>query len=500
MYYKMSNNENNNTQDGLKHKATAGVFWITAQRFSNMLVSFVAGIILARLLSPEDYGLIGMLSIFMLIAGTFIDGGFGFAIIQKKRPTQEDYSTVFFWNLGLAVILYVVLYVSSPAIASFYHVPLLAKVLRVQGVVLIINALRAVHENMLNKQFRFKKLAITSVASSVISLILTIWLAYKGAGVWALVAQNLILQTIPMVVYWLTNKWIPDLVFSLKSFKELFSFGFYMLMNALMVTVVNNIQGLFIGRLYNPALMGYYSKAHSTETLASTTISQVVTQVSFPLYSELQDQMEKLRAVIKRLTTTMAFICFPMLFVLILVAKPLFELLYSAKWLECVPYFQLLCIAGLAVSLASINTQPIAAIGKSKVMFYWGMVKQFVGIVLIVGGLLAAGIWGMLVGMVVKSWLIYFINCYLVDKHIGYRFKEQLMDLLPVFVFSIVAFGVSYLCGFLLHLNMYIEAVAQFVLFVGVYCGLTYLFKKELFGAAWELIQPLVSKFKSRNR
>lgn len=485
-------------QNSLKQKATVGVFWITAQRFSHILVNFVSGIILARLLSPEDYGLIGMLSIFMLVAGTFIDGGFGFAIIQKKRPTQEDYSTVFFWNLGLAIVLYLILFVCAPAIASFYHVSLLSKVLRVSGIVLIINALRAIHENMLNKQFQFRKLAITSVSSSLISLVLTIWLAYKGFGVWALVAQTLILQTVPMVVYWLTNNWVPKLVFSLKSFKELFSFGFYMLMNSLMATIVNNIQGLLIGRLYNPALMGYYSKAHSTETLASTTISQAVTQVTFPMYSELQDQMEKLKAVIKRLTTTMAFVCFPMLFILILVAKPLFVLLYSEKWLESVPYFQLLCISGLAVSLASINTQPIAAIGKSKLMFYWGIVKQTIGIALIVGGLVVAGIWGMLVGMVVKSWLIYFINCYLVDKHIGYRFKEQLMDLLPVFVFSIVAFGVSYLCGFLLHLNMYIEAVAQFVLFIGVYCGLTHLFKKELFGAAWDLVQPLISKYKKR--
>ena len=226
----------------LKEKTIRGVGWSAIDNLAQHAVSFMVSIVLARLLSPEDYGLIGMLSIFMLISGMFIDGGFGFAIIQKKRPTQEDYSTVFFWNLGLAIILYVVLYVSAPAIASFYHVPLLCKVLRVVGIVLIVNALRAIHENMLNKQFQFKKLAITSVSSSLISLSLTIWMAYKGFGVWALVAQNLILQTIPMMVYWLTNKWYPRLVFSLKSFKELFSFGFYMLMNGLMVTIVNNIQ------------------------------------------------------------------------------------------------------------------------------------------------------------------------------------------------------------------------------------------------------------------
>ena len=483
-------------QSELKQKTTAGVFWITAQRFSQILVNFVSGIILARLLTPEDYGCIGMLGIFMLIAGTFIDGGFGFAIIQKKRPTQEDYSTVFFWNLGLAVVLYVVLYFAAPAIASFYHVPLLRDVLRVQGIVLIINALRAIHENMLNKQFQFKKLAITSVASSLVSLAITIWMAYKGFGVWALVAQNLILQAIPMAVYWLTNHWIPKLLFSLKSFKELFSFGFYMLMNALLVTIVNNIQGLLIGRLYNPALMGYYSKAHSTETLASTTISQAVTQVTFPLYSELQDQMEKMKAVIKRLTTTMAFVCFPMLFVLILLAKPLFVLLYSAKWLESVPYFQLLCIAGLAISLSSINTQPIAAIGKSKVMFYWGVVKQVIGLAFIVGGLVIGGIWGMLIGMVIRSWLTYFINAYLVDKYIGYGMRAQVQDLMPVFLMSIVAFGVAYLCGMFWQSNMYLVGTVQLIVYLGIYSGATYLFKKELFGDAWDLLQPLVRKFK----
>ena len=482
--------------DNLKQKTTAGVFWITAQRFSQVIVNFVSGIILARLLSPEDYGLIGMLSIFMLISGMFIDGGFGFAIIQKKKPTQEDYSTVFFWNLGLAIILYFVLYVSAPAIASFYHVPLLCKVLRVVGVVLIINALRAIHENMLNKQFQFKKLAITSVASSIISLALTICLAYKGFGVWALVAHNLIQQTIPLFVYWLTNNWFPKLVFSLKSFKELFSFGFYMLMNGLLGTIVNNIQGLLIGRLYTPSLMGYYSKAHSTETLASTTISQAVTQVTFPMYSKLQDQLERMKTVIKRLTITMAFVCFPMLFILILVSKPLFILLYSAKWLESVPYFQLLCVSGLAVSLASINSQPIAAIGKSKVMFYWGIVKHTLGIALIVGGLSIAGIWGMLVGMVVKSWLVYFINCYLVDKYIGYGMKEQMLDLSSVFIVSIVAFGVAYLCEVALSWNMYLIATVQIVIYMTIYCGATYIFKKELFGDAWDLLQPLVRRIK----
>ena len=490
--------ENTENQEGLKQKAASGVFWITSQRFSQIIVNFVSGVVLARLLTPEDYGLVGMLAIFMLVSGMFIDGGFGFAIIQKKRPTQEDYSTVFYWNLGLAVVLYMVLFVAAPSIATFYKVPLLSKVLRVQGLLLIINALRAIHENMLNKQFQFQKLAVTTIASSIISLAITIWMAYKGFGVWALVAQNMILQTIPLVVYWLTNKWYPKFMFSIKSFKELFSFGFYMLMNGLMVTIVNNIQGLLIGRLYNPSTMGYYSKAHSTETLASTTISQVVSQVTFPIYAELQDQMDRMIAVIKRLTITMAFVCFPMLFILILVAKPLFIILYSAKWIESVPYFQLLCIAGLAISLSSINMRPIAAIGKSKVMFYWGIVIQSLGISFIIGGLIIAGIWGLLIGMVIKSWISYSIYAYLVAKHIGYGIKEQIMDLLPIFIISIMAFLAAYIAGLFFNWDMHLLAIVQLVLYISIYCAATFVFKKEYFADAWELGQPLLSKFKKK--
>ena len=484
--------------NNLKQKATSGVFWITAQRFSQILVGFVSGIILARILTPEDYGLLGMLSIFMLLSGVLIDGGFGFAIIQKKRPTQDDFSTVFYWNLMLAVILYISLYIAAPTIAFFYHVPLLCKVLRVQGIILIINALRAVHENLLNKQFRFKKLAITSVVSSVVSIIITIWMAYYGYGVWSLVAQNLLFAAIPMVVYWMTNKWIPSLNFSTKSFKELFSFGSYMLMNSFLTTLANNIQGLLIGRIYNPSLMGYYSKAHSTETLASSTISQVVSQVTFPLYSELQDQLEKMIMVIKRLTTTMAFVCFPLLFLLILLAKPIFVLLYSARWLDSVPYFQLLCIAGLAISLQSINQQPIAAIGKSKVMFYWGVIKQIISLALIIGGLAIYGIWGMLAGMVIRSWVIYFINAILVDKYIGYKMGEQIRDMTPIVILSLIPFCCAYLFGLVWNCNMYLMAVMQFLIYATIYIGSSYIYKKELIKDAWDLMSPLFSKFKKK--
>lgn len=479
----------------LKSKAVSGVVWTTIQRFTQIFVSFVSGIILARLLEPEDYGCIGMLTIFMLISATFIDGGFGTALIQKKRPTQEDYSTVFFWNLGLSIVIYLILFVFAPLIASFYKTPILSSVLRAQGIVLIINALQTVQINQLNKQFKFKKIAIVLTFTSIVSLSITIWLAYQGWGVWALVAQNILSALIPTIIYWTTNKWYPKVVFSVKSFKELFSFGSYMLLTRLVSTTVNNIQGLLIGKLYNPALMGYYSKAHSTEMLASSTISQVVSQVTYPLYSELQDDKQTLVSAIKKISSSIAFLVFPLMFILILVAKPLFVLLYSEKWLDSVPYFQMLCLAGLAICLQSVNSDSISAIGKSKEMFKWGNFKQLTGVAFVIVGLVIWGIKGMLIGMVMKSWLIYIVNASLVHKHIGYRLWTQMKDLAPIMAVSILSFATSYFICRIIGFEMYVNAIVELFIFLLCYLGCSFSFKLNAVAYFKEIAMPFVLKF-----
>ena len=216
------------TNNNLKQKATSGIIWSALQKYSVTIIGFIAGIILARLLTPYDYGCIGMLSIFIVIAETFIDGGFGSALIQKKRPTQEDYTTIFIWNFGVAVFLYIVLYYSAPAIARFYNIPLLSSVLRVQGIILFIYAFNIIQRNQLQKKLNFKILSVVTITTSLISLAITIIMAYKGFGVWALVAQNLIMAAIPAVIFWFYIKWRPVWAFSWTSFKELFGFGFYM--------------------------------------------------------------------------------------------------------------------------------------------------------------------------------------------------------------------------------------------------------------------------------
>lgn len=251
--------------NNLKQKATSGIIWSALQKYSSIIIQFIAGIILARLLTPYDYGCVGMLSIFIVLSETFIDGGFGSALIQKKRPTQEDYSTIFFWNLGIAVLLYAVLYSSAPAIARFYNIPLLSSVLRVEGLILFVYAFNIVQRNLLQKKLNFKVLSIVTITTSVIALTVTIIMAYHGYGVWALVTLYFLNAAIPALFFWFYVKWRPVWTFSWTSFKELFSFGLFVFLVNFLETISGRIQGLLIGKFYNPSIMGYYSKAGRTE-------------------------------------------------------------------------------------------------------------------------------------------------------------------------------------------------------------------------------------------
>lgn len=477
--------------------------WTAFQKYSQMGIQFISGIILARLLTPYDYGCIGMLSIFMVLAEAFIDGGFGSALIQKKLPTQEDYSTIFWWNLGMAAIMYAVLFVSAPAISRFYKIPPLCDVLRVQGIILFIYAFNIVQRNQLRKNLNFKVLSIVTITTSIISLGVTIFMAYKGFGVWALVAQNIITAAIPALVFWFFIKWRPILTFSKQSFKELFGFGFYMFLTHLINQFGQKIQGLLIGRVYNASTMGYYSKAEGTEKLASTSISGIMTQVTYPLYAEVQDDKAALSNMIKRLTMTLAYVTFPLMFILLLCAKPIFVLLYSDRWLQSVPYFQVLCIAGLAGCLQAVNLQAISAIGKSKTMLVWTIVKRIVGLCAMVGGLLVFGMKGLLAGVVINYWFSYFVNISLVSRHVGYKFWKQIGDLLPVASVSIIAALASYSVGYLLHLSMYPDGLLKLFVYAAIYLGWSFIFKPEAYTYFLTIIPDrfnVIKKLKKKNK
>jgi O-antigen/teichoic acid export membrane protein len=302
-------------EKSLKQKTVSGMIWSGVQKFGNMGISFVSNIVLARMLTPDDFGCIGMLAIFITVSNTFVDGGFGSALIQKKEPTQKDYSTIFWWNIFISFLLYGVLFMSAPVIAEFYHMPLLSSVLRVQGVILIINSLNIIQTNQLRKQLRFKRLANVTVIAHTIAALAAIILAWKGWGVWALVAQQIIGSSLISLILWYINKWMPDFCFSKESFKQLFGFGSFILCSNLINTFCNNVQGLLIGRLFSPADMGYYTQAHKLESIASHSITGIVDQVSYPLLAKFQADNIAMKRVLSKLISLLVYFSFPLMFI-----------------------------------------------------------------------------------------------------------------------------------------------------------------------------------------
>ena len=473
-------------QENLKAKTVSGMIWSALQRFGTMGISFVSNIVLARLLTPDDYGCIGMLAIFITVSNTFVDGGFVSALIQKKEPTQKDYSTIFWWNLFLSVVLYGVLFISAPAVSRFYNIPLLESVLQVQGIILIINALNIVQTNQLRKSINFKRLATIHIVSHIVGAVLAIVLAYMGWGVWALVAQQIVASSITSVMLWVMNRWMPSLCFSIESFKQLFSFGGFILASNLINTFCNNVQGLLIGKFFNPAMLGYYTQAYKLENIASHSISNVADQVSYPVLSKFQSDNNAMKNAIYRLLSSIAYITLPLMLLLVLIAEPLILLLYGEKWIPSVPYFQIICVGGIAVCLQGVTYQAVASIGKSKELFWWTIIKRGLGLILVVGGMLLFDMNGLLWGFVISCWLLTVINSFVAAKHIGYRLYQQFKDLLPIFVLSTFTFLVAFLItNVILTIYTNIPNVAKMFitifLYVGIYIMLSYIFKMKAF-------------------
>lgn len=463
------------------------------QRFGTMAISFVSNIVLARLLTPDDYGVIGMLAIFIAISNTFIDGGFGSALIQKKEPTKEDYSTIFWWNMFLSIVLYALLYVCAPLIAGFYELPMLSDVLRVQGVVLIINALSIIQQNQLRKQLKFKRLATVTVISATLSAGIAIVLAWQGWGVWALVAQQILLSTFTAIILWVLNRWYPSLVFSRESFKQLFSFGGFILASSLINTFCNNIQGLLIGRFFSPAILGYYTQAYKLEQISSTSISTVVDQVSYPILAELQNDNTSLVRVYKTLSLSIAFVTTPLMLVLIILAEPIILLLYSDKWLPSVEYFQILCIAGIAICMQGVSYHAVASKGESKDLFKWTIIKRLAGLFLVLIGVYWGEMRGLLLGFVLSAWLLLFFNQLLVSKHLEYSLWKQYKDLLPIFLLALFSFLFTVLVGQFFDFGVYINGIMRLIIYILFYCFIAQILKIKIFEYFKQMI---LSRFK----
>ena len=382
----------------------SGVIWNILSRFGTLLITFVTNIILARKLSYDDFGIIGLLMVFVALANTILDGGLGTALIQKKLPETKDYSTVFTFNIGISSLLYLILFSGAPHIAVYYDKEILTDILRVQGLVLFINAFRIVQYNILIKQLRFRLLTIVDISSALLGSLTGIVLAFCGYGVWSLVLNNLVYSLLFTVIINVIATWRPSLHFDYSSFKKLFSFGGLILLSNLIDTLYKNIQNLIVGKAFSVTELGYYTQAKKLEDVPVQGVSSAINSVLFPVYSKLQDNKAILSDKLNKSIDILTFVLFPIMAIVIIVAEPLIELLYTAKWNASVPYFQLLCVAGTILPVNMANLNIIKSQGKGKMYMFMQIFQLIVGASAMLIGV-HWGVKGLICGSITTSYL-----------------------------------------------------------------------------------------------
>ena len=338
-----------------KKQALTGVFWSSIQSFGTQGVSFIISIVLARLLLPEEFGLIAMITVFMSIGNVLLNAGLGESLIRTKDPTEEDYSTVFFFNLIVSVVIYAIIYFSAPWIADFYNQPLLIDVVRWYSIVIVINAFSVIQVTRLTKQVDFKTQMKVSLPATFLSGFFGVVLAYKGFGVWSLVWMAILNSILNMLFLFYNTKWFPSLVFLVDKFKHHFSFGYKLTFSGLLDIVFNNAYNIIIGKYYQPAILGFYDRANKLKNLPVQTLSMIVSRVTYPIFAEFKDDNVRLKRAYKKVMQLLVFIIAPFLLILSVLAEPLFRFLFTEKWLQAVPYFQILCWNEILYPVHSFN-------------------------------------------------------------------------------------------------------------------------------------------------
>lgn len=443
----------------LKTKTINGLIWSFIDNFSVQLSQFIIGIILARILSPNDFGLIGMLTIFITISQWFVSSGFGQALIRKKDCNQNDYSTVFIFNIISGFVLYIVLFLTSSYISNFFNEPQLEALLNVLGISLIIIAFTIIQQTQLTKRLDFKLQTRISVISSIISGIIGVLLAYLGYGVWSLVYKSLLEYFIRSFLLWRYNKWRPSFIFDTNSFKELFGFGSKLMLRGLIYTIFNNLYYVVIGKYFSTADLGYYTRAEQFNRMPSSNINKVINRVSYPVLSELQNDDKALKAAYKKIFTSLVFISSISMLILGAIAEPLILTLIGEKWLPSVPILQLLCFVGLLYPLCDFNLTILKVKGKSGLILKLEIIKRILSIPVIIIGIMY-GINALIIGMIVLSLFEFLINSYFSGKEISYTLKEQILNNLPSISLAFVVSSLIY------YLSLRLELSNLLILFI----------------------------------
>lgn len=413
------------------------MLWSLLQNMGAGGVSFVVTVILARILTPEIFGLVGLLAIFIQVSQTLILAGFNEALIQKKDTDEEDYSSVFWLNLVLSIVIYLILFFVAPFIASFYHQPILTKLTRTLSLVFIINAFAYVQETRLRKEMRFRTLTVIHIPSVVLAAIVSIVMAIEGFGVWSLIAMQLVSQIAYAVQIWIYARWVPRLTFNKARVKRLFSFGGKLMLSAVLNTVFQNIYLVVIGKFFPLSSVGFYQTASKVVKTPSTMLSSALNSVAFPAFSTMQDDNRRLKQGYQRIIKQLLFWICPVFILSAVLAHPLFHFVFGEKWMQAVPFFRLLCVIGIFYPLNSYNLAIVNIKGRSDIFLKLEIIKKVItalGIIISV----PFGIWVLVTFQAVNSILAYYINSYFSGRFIQYPMKEQIIDILPVIGLSLV--------------------------------------------------------------
>ena len=480
--------------DSLKKKTIKGTFWSAADAFLGQGVTFIVGIVLARLLSPAEYGLIGICTIFITILSGVVDSGFSTALIRRKDVTNDDYNTMFITNMVMSVILFLCLYACAPLIAVFFERPELIKIIRVIGLILIIQATSITQVTILTKRIDFKTKTKASLFSAICSGILGITMAFCGFGVWSLVGQQLAKQFLYSLCLWYLNKWWPRLKFCRKSFNYMWGFGWKMMLSGLLSNIWSQLFQVVVGKCYSPATLGQYSRSREYASIFSSNITTIIQRVTYPVLAEVQDEKERMIAAYRKVIKITMFVTCIIMFFLGAISEPLIYCLIGSKWHQAATFLPLMCLSMSLYPLHAINLNMLQVQGRSDVFLYLEITKKFVAAIPLCLGIFI-GIYWMLIGSVFAGVISYFLNSYYTGKDLKYSSMMQIKDVAPSYMIAtIVALSVYFLK--LLPFSYWVILPIQIFIGIIVFLILCRITKLEEYEEVRGLVMQSVEKVK----
>ena len=461
------------------NKVISNLIWKFSERMLAQIVTFVVSIVLARLLSPAEYGTIAIVMVFITIADVFANAGFGNALIQKLHVDNIDYSSVLYFSLGISFIIYGILFLSAPYIADFYHSQILCSVLRVLGLRVPIAAFNSVQQAYVSKNMLFKRFFFSTLFGTLLSGVVGCAMAYKGCGIWALVGQYLTNTIVDTTVLWFTVNWRPNLVFSFKRVKTLFSFGWKLLVSSLIDTGYQQLRSLVIGGKYTSSDLAYYNRGQQYPQLVVTNVNTSISSVLFPAISQNQENLETVKNMTRRAIKTSSYIMWPLMFGLAVISKPLVSWMLTDKWLPCVPYLQIACFNYAFWPIHTANLEALKAIGRSDLFLKLEIIKKIMGLALLIGSM-NYGVMAIALSMIISTILSSFINAYPNSKILKYSYIYQIKDMMPSILLSLIMSVVIYPISFVIN-NSLLLIIVQVLIGGMIYILLSRIFRLESF-------------------